>query len=351
MRRYCVLSILLLVLILQGCQETPQSFELPPPQPPPIAVRTPSTPQPSPSIETLDRDLEAELSKIAEAVDGDVGIGVRNIETGQSAYLNRHERYPMLSVHKLPIAMAVLRMVDDGSLRLYQEVAISPEDFVPPGYNSPIRYQYPEGVVLPLRDVIKASLAESDGTASDVLLRLAGGPPAVQDYISKIGLGDAMLIVSSEKSMSTAFEMQYTNWASPDATVRLLTLIQEGQAGLSEEMTSHLLDVMGAAKTGERRILGGLPSGTPYAHKTGTGGRENGITSATNDVGLITLPNGQHVAIAVYIRDSKSPTAIRLQTMRDIAAAVWRKWVEDEGEKGPSVSAPLLDRSTNSSRP
>lgn len=341
MRIWCVVSILFGVVLFHGCQETAGPTEAPAPEaPPPVATRAPAKPIPSPSIETSDRDLENELARIVETVDGVVGIGVRLIETGESAYLDRHGRYPMLSVHKLPIAMAVLTMVDDGSLRLYQDIGITPEDFVRPGYNSPIRYKFPEGVVLPLGDVIRASISESDGTASDVLLKLAGGPPGVQNYLSKIGCGDAMLVAASEKSMSAAWEMQYSNWATPDASVRLLEAIHQRRAELSEQSTQFLLDAMNDSETGERRILGGLPPGTPYAHKTGTGGKEKGVTSATNDIGLITLPEGRHVAIAVYIKDSKDPTGVRLKAMQEIAAAVWRKWVgvpaKEEGGLRPA---------------
>ena len=135
--------------------------------------------------------------------------------------------------------------------------------------------------------------------------------------------------------------MQYANWATPDATLRLLQAIHERRAGLSDQTTQLLLDVMNASRTGERRVLSGLPRGTPYAHKTGTGGRENGVISATNDVGLITLPDGRHVAIAVFIKDSKSPTVVRLKAMRDIAEAVWEKWAGDSIEEGRRQPAPF----------
>ncbi|MDI1241689.1 MAG: class A beta-lactamase [bacterium] len=322
------------VLMFQGCQHVVEPFQPAAPDPPELTDLAPSKPQPSPIKEKLDRDLEAELGKITEAVHGRVGIGARLIESGEAAYLDRHGRYPMLSVHKLPIAMAVLKKVDDGELRLYQDIGITPEDFVRPGYNSAIRYEFPEGVVLPLRDVIAAAISESDGTASDVLLKLAGGPEGVQAYLSSNGLGEAILVSVSEKTMSTEWENQYANWATPEATVRLLKAINDRRAGLSDQTTQVLLDVMNASKTGERRVMAGLPRGTPYAHKTGTGGREKGITSATNDVGLITLPDGRHVAIAVYIRDSKGPSSIRLKAMQDIAAAVWKKWAGDELEVG-----------------
>ena len=56
---------------------------------------------------------------------------------------------------------------------------------------------------------------------------------------------------------------------------------------------------------------------------------ERGVISATNDVGLISLPDGRVVAIAVYIRDAKGATSVRLEAMQKIAEAVWKKWADD----------------------
>jgi beta-lactamase class A len=335
-----VFPVFAVLFVLTSCNfQAPPSEYFPTPLPD-VAAEAPSPfpiPPASPTAETVDRALEKEFSKIVEELDGTVGIGVKNLQTGESAYLDRRGRYPMLSVHKLPIALAVLRMVDEGRIRLDQEVSITPADFVRPGYNSPLRYKYPDGVALPLREIIRASLAESDGTASDVLLDLARGPDGVEEYLRQIGVADSIVITESEKSMSTAWENQYLNWATPDATIRLLEALDQRRVGLSEATTGFLLDVMRHAGTGERRIMAGLPWGTQYAHKTGTGGMEKGIISATNDVGIISLPDGQSVAIAVYIRDAKGATSSRLDAMQKIAEAVWKKWAGDAGAESKKV--------------
>ena len=74
------------------------------------------------------------------------------------------------------------------------------------------------------------------------------------------------------------------------------------------------------------RILGLLPKGTIVAHKTGTGGTQNGLTSALNDVGIITMPNGNHVVIAVLVGDSTGNHQDRAGTIAKIAKAVFDKW-------------------------
>ncbi len=50
-----------------------------------------------------------------------------------------------------------------------------------------------------------------------------------------------------------------------------------------------------------------MPRGTRVAHKTGTSGTANGIAAATNDIGLVTLPDGGTLAVAVFGSDSPAP--------------------------------------------
>lgn len=75
--------------------------------------------------------------------------------------------------------------------------------------------------------------------------------------------------------------------------------------------------------TGEHRPKGLLPPNAVVAHKTGTSGQHNGITNATNDAGLITLPNGSKLAIAVFVADSPENETVREKVIAQIARAIW----------------------------
>jgi len=221
--------------------------------------------------------------------------------------------------------MAVLKMLDDGKVRIDQQANITPDDFVRQGFHSPIRNANPQGTVLPLREVIRFSIAESDGTASDVLLDLAGGPEAVMSYLKGIGIHD-LIVADSEKSIGKDWETQYRNWSTPEASIKLLRALYDRRAGLSEPTTNLLVNIMTETETGLRRIKAGLPEGASLAHKTGTGGTQNRITGATNDIGIITLPDGRHILIAVYVSDSPESAAVREKVIADIARAVVEKW-------------------------
>jgi beta-lactamase class A len=76
---------------------------------------------------------------------------------------------------------------------------------------------------------------------------------------------------------------------------------------------------MEASPTRPHRIRGELPSGAIVMHKTGTSGAENGIAHATNDVGLITLPDGRRLAIAVFVADSSADEGARDAVIARIA--------------------------------
>ena len=73
-----------------------------------------------------------------------------------------------------------------------------------------------------------------------------------------------------------------------------------------------------------------LPAGTPVAHKTGTSGtNDKGLSAATNDVGIIILPNGQHLAVAVFITDSYDPVTTRELAIARIAKAAYDEFAKN----------------------
>jgi beta-lactamase class A len=172
--------------------------------------------------------------------------------------------------------------------------------------------------------LLRYAISESDGTASDVLMKLAGGREAIQSYLTELKITD-MIVLNTEKELGQDWHVQYGNFASPEAAVALLRALHERQ-GLSESSQSLLLKYLIDSTPGQKRLKGLLPGGTDVAHKTGTSGTQNGITAATNDIGIITLPNGKHLAIAVFVSDSPADEATREGVIAKIAKAAWERF-------------------------
>lgn len=265
--------------------------------------------------------LRRQLGLISRAARGRVGAAVMLLETGETVAIEGSARFPMQSVYKLPIGMAVLHRVDERALSLDEKVRVEVADFVPATMYSPVRDKFPKGVELSVRELLRYTLIESDGTASDVLLRLAGGPSRVNEYLrglNVVGVG----VATTEQEMGRGEMVQYRNWAMPLEMLKLLRAVQEGR-GLSAQSHALLLQLMTESVTGPHRIKGLLPAGTVVAHKTGTSGTVGGLARATNDVGIITLPDGRHLIVAVFVSDSRADEATRELVIAKIARAAW----------------------------
>jgi beta-lactamase class A len=267
-------------------------------------------------------ELRSRIEQIASAAKGRVGVAATVLETGESVSLNAREHFPMQSVYKLPIGMAVLRLVDAGRIKLAERVVVEKSDFVRQGQHSPIRDKNPEGVELSVEEILRFAVSESDGTASDVLFRLGGGGDAIGKYLAELKVNE-MIVANTEKEIGRDWDTQYRNWASPDGAVALLRALHERRGGLSAPSQTLLLKMMIESPTGQKRLKGLLPAGTVVAHKTGTSGTLKGITAATNDIGIVTLPDGRHLAIAVFVSDSPADGATREEVIAKVARAVF----------------------------
>jgi beta-lactamase class A len=320
------LPILLLFLLFVSCSRTSNAGLSD------TEAETASVASPTPGTASLpeakpDTELQKQLERIAAEAKGKVGVYALLIETGAAAGLNADQHFPMQSVYKLPISMAVMQQVEAGKINLEEKAGVAKSDFVSPGQHSPIRDKYPNGTELSVKELIQYAISESDGTASDVLMNLAGGASKVQVYLTSIG-ADNINVVNSEKEMAQDWQVQYDNWASPQAAVSLLLKMRgwrewKANADDSEQL---LTKFMAESLPGAKRLKGLFPPGTPVAHKTGTSGTRGGITAATNDIGVIALPNGKHIAIAVFVSDSRADEKTREGVIAKIAKAAWDKW-------------------------
>jgi beta-lactamase class A len=69
------------------------------------------------------------------------------------------------------------------------------------------------------------------------------------------------------------------------------------------------------------RLKAGTAPGWTLGHKTGTSGTWNGVTAATNDVGVLVAPDRGVLAVAVFIGDSTASSSARAALTASVAAA------------------------------
>ena len=266
--------------------------------------------------------LKTDMQKIISGKKAEVGVGIISIEHPDSLSINGDKHFPMQSVFKFHIALAILKEVDNGRLSLDKEILITKEDLLPNTW-SPIREKYPGGgIYLKLSEILRYTVAESDNNGCDLLLRLLGGPLIVNDYLHSMGARDVSIRVT-EAQMHSDWEAQFNNWTTPVAASQLLIDFYNGKL-LSRTNTAFLWKIMSETSTGKMRIRGQLPPETAVAHKTGSSDtNKDGITAAINDIGIVTLPDGTHFAISVFVTDSRENTEANEKIIADLSRLAW----------------------------
>ena len=265
--------------------------------------------------------LRQQIGGIAAEARGTVSVACSLPGTALNCDLNPHAHPPMQSVFKLPLAMTMLHQIEKGRHSLDEPVRFMPEDRILPHAYSPLQDKYPDaGVELRLRDVMQWTVGLSDNAASEILLRVVGGPRVVDEYIASLGVAGFQM-QDGEQGLHRETAAQYRNWVEPTAAVQLLQRIVDGRT-LTPEHAKLLQEWM--KPTGQtHRLNADLPAGTRVAHKSGTSDVDNGLAHATNDIGLITLPDGRQLAIAVFVTDSTADETTREKVIARIGRAAY----------------------------
>jgi beta-lactamase class A len=265
--------------------------------------------------------LHTRIATIATAAKGQVSVACSLPGVKLDCNYHPDAHVPMQSVFKFPLAIAVLQQVEAGKLNLDQQVHFATADLYPGSY-SPLQDKYPKANVdVPLRELLRLSVSLSDNVATDILLRLIGGPATVQQSMNALGFPQ-IHVRDTEASMHDDESRQYRNDAEPQAMVALLRLLAD-HSPLTPQHTALLNEWMEALVSSPKRIRGQLPAGTVVAHKSGSSGIEHGMAAATNDVGLITLPDGRRLALAIFVTDAHADTDTIEATIAAIAKAIY----------------------------
>jgi beta-lactamase class A len=265
------------------------------------------------------KPLQHQIRDIAANVPGKVSVACSLPGSKLNCDLNPRAHAPMQSVFKLPLAMTILHEIESGEFRLDQQIRFRPEDLSPTKTHSPLQDKYPQANVdLPLRMLLELTVVQSDNVAADILLRIAGGPKAIDRYIASQGIRGFHL-QDDERALHRETKLQYRNWFQPRGAVQLLRSISD-RSHLTAEHTELLLHWM---ESPTARLHADLPEGIRVFHKSGTSDVEHGLAAATNDIGLISLPNGGFLAIAVFVTDSTADQATREKVIARIARAAF----------------------------
>jgi beta-lactamase class A len=162
-------------------------------------------------------------------------------------------------------------------------------------------------------------LVRSDNYATDQILATLGGPAVVQQWllshrISGIRVDRTIAQLLRERGHLADSK----DVATPVAMVGLLSKLDSATV-LTSQSRTFLFDLMRRCQTGTRRIRALLPAGTQVEDKTGT------LDGVTNDVGVITMPDGRRVAVVVFARGGRD----RQPVIAQVARVIYDRFADD----------------------
>lgn len=250
-------------------------------------------------------------------------VGMACSIDGLDFALNDTVRYPLMSVFKLHVAVAVLQRMEADGTRLDEILHIDSAQ-MHRGTYSPLLDRYPSGNFdITYAHLLHYALAQSDNNACDILIARAGDIDAVKACIDKAGITGYDL-TETEASMHADMPACYRNWSHPSSVVLLLQKIHDGTL-LNEEHTRFICSTLVETSTGNNKIRAGLPSGITLGHKTGSSGKvADGLTIADNDAGFIVLPDGRVCYLAVFVKDSRESDATNADLIAQITRIIYQ---------------------------
>ena len=273
---------------------------------------------------SLDRELESELRAIVANARGKVGIYAAEVDGPRAAMLNAERAFPMASTMKIAVAATYLQGVDEGRLRLDTTY---PMRIGTGKTGADGRVITRPGLSLTAQSLIELMITKSDNHATDAILAAVGGPAAVNRWLRNAGITGqridrdiATLLRDDLEKNDPSLGRDQRDSSTPAAMVRLLAALDRGEV-LSPQSRAVLIGAMSRCLTGKARIPALLPAGTMVAHKTGT------LWAQTSDVGLIRLPDGRKVALAVFVTGQESHAA-QAKVIAEVARAVYDSYAQ-----------------------
>ena len=257
--------------------------------------------------------FEQRIAEIAAGDLGRIGVAAVDLTTGQEVVILGDQRFPMASTSKIAVAATFLEGVEKGRWSLSSEFPL----LIPrrsAKFSSPAA-PVVEGQYMSAVELIEIMITRSSNPATDALLRVVGGPAAVNDWMYRNGITefsidrDIATLVRDDGEFDPVSHIDRRDSATPKAMIKLLRGLYQGKY-LNSESRRVILGAMDRTRTGARRMKALLPSGANVMHKTGS------LNNTSSDVGIIETPDGRAIAVAIYVTGQGS----RLNRERKIAA-------------------------------
>lgn len=278
-----------------------------------------------------------EMQALEERAGGLLGAAAIHLESSRLAGWRARERFPMLELAQLPVALHAMAQMELGEMPFHKLVRLEPAGFAPG--HSPLRDRYPKGAVLTIGQLLEAAVRDNDASASDRLLALGGGAGAVDKRISR-WFGEGIRLDRSFAELDEAFRHAPStesflagerDTATPETLALLMATIEEGKL-LHPKNHERLRQWMRGTPHGAARLPEAWRGAVLY-RKSGSTAYWDGRNICLSIAAVAQLPGGRgRLALAVLLKGTERDLTQREQAVAAAADVLYR-WFAAVPEK------------------
>lgn len=252
-------------------------------------------------------DLTRELSTLAADFDGDVGMYVRHLTTGETVAIRAEDVFPTASLIKLPILARLIERVQMGEID-YRAPLTYTLDRLYPGDD--VLGAFADGAKIDVGKLGLLMITLSDNTASLWLQELAGTGTAINAWLAARGYAATRV---NSRTVGRESDKELFGWgqSTPREMAELLVSVHDNRAGTDaacEEMQRIL-----SRSYWDGEALAAIPPGIAVLSKQGA------VSHARSEVFLVHAPSGPYVACVMtknqrdksWSRDNAGYTLLR----------------------------------------
>ena len=274
---------------------------------------------PSPSmVQAVPATKEEKLAALEEAVHkrvkafrGEIGLVIRDLDSGWTFQVNPDKLFPAASMVKVPIMAACLKAAEEGRLSLQDDLKLKRSD---KATGSGVLRRRAMGSAYTIEQLVELMVTHSDNTAANMLIDLLGF-----DYLNRtfreMGLERTNL---SRKMMDfRSRDMGVENYTSAREMADILERIFR-KGCVCSSVSERSLEFLKSQKVNDR-IPRLLPKDTVVAHKTGL------ERQVCHDAGIVFTDNGNFL-ISAFTKTTSGPrTAKRfISSVSSLAYTVYK---------------------------
>ncbi|MBB4513862.1 class A beta-lactamase [Paraburkholderia fungorum] len=256
---------------------------------------------------------EVSLADVERRHGGRLGVFAIDTGSGRTLAHRADERFLMCSTFKGLLAAQVLARVDAGKEDPGRLVRYTEKDLV---FTSPVTKAHVAEGAMPVGALCQAIVEVSDNTAAVLLMRSAGGPAGLTQFVR--GLGDTVTRSDRYEPESNRYS-GVLDTTTPRSIANSASKILLGNV-LSPQSRAQLEKWMIACKPGLNRLRAALPADWVAADRPGTS-----VEEQTNDYAIVRPPGRAPLLIAAYYDAPALGMPAREAVLREVGA-VFVRW-------------------------